>query len=79
MSAPNASERKACWSARDELWKCLDVHKDNSSACEKYQQEFEDKCPALWVKYFIKRRDFLKYKDKIQKEGFEPTEGASKL
>jgi len=31
------------------------------------------------VKYFIKRRDFLKYKEKIQNEGYEPTEGASKL
>ncbi|XP_056101386.1 cytochrome c oxidase assembly factor 6 homolog [Rhinichthys klamathensis goyatoka] len=79
MSAPNASERKACWSARDELWKCLDAHRDSSSACEKHQLEFEDKCPAQWVKYFVKRRDFLKYKEKIQNEGYEPSEGASKL
>uniref|UniRef100_A0A673IDV3 Cytochrome c oxidase assembly factor 6 n=1 Tax=Sinocyclocheilus rhinocerous TaxID=307959 RepID=A0A673IDV3_9TELE len=65
MSAPNASERKACWGARDQLWKCLD--------------EFEAMCPAQWVKYFVKQRDFLKYKEKIQKQGYEPTEGASKL
>lgn len=31
------------------------------------------------VKYFAKRRDFLKYKEKIQTEGYEPREGASKL
>lgn len=79
MSAPNASQRKACWDARDELWKCLDVNKDLTSACEKHQREFEANCPAQWVKYFSKRRDFLKYKKKIEKEGYEPTEGASKL
>ncbi|XP_016125805.1 cytochrome c oxidase assembly factor 6 homolog [Sinocyclocheilus grahami] len=79
MSALNASGRKACWDARDELWKCLDGHQDQTSVCEKHQREFEAKCPAQWVKYFVKRRDFLKYKEKIQNEGYEPTEGASKL
>nr|XP_055046828.1 cytochrome c oxidase assembly factor 6 homolog [Misgurnus anguillicaudatus]XP_055046829.1 cytochrome c oxidase assembly factor 6 homolog [Misgurnus anguillicaudatus]XP_055046830.1 cytochrome c oxidase assembly factor 6 homolog [Misgurnus anguillicaudatus]XP_055046831.1 cytochrome c oxidase assembly factor 6 homolog [Misgurnus anguillicaudatus] len=79
MSAPNASERKACWGARDDLWKCLDVNQDETSACGKQLKEFESKCPAQWVKYFSKRRDFLKYKDKIENEGYEPTEGAPKL
>ncbi|XP_051974031.1 cytochrome c oxidase assembly factor 6 homolog [Xyrauchen texanus] len=79
MSALNASERRACWGARDELWKCLDANQDSTSACEKYQQNFEAKCPAQWVKYFIKRRDFLKYKEKIQNEGYKPTEGEPKL
>ncbi|KAI7792134.1 cytochrome c oxidase assembly factor 6 homolog [Triplophysa rosa] len=78
MSAPTSSERKACWGARDELWMCLDLNEDKTSACEKHQREFEAKCPAQWVKYFVKRRDFLKYKEKIQTEGYEPTEGASK-
>uniref|UniRef100_A0A0E9P6U2 Uncharacterized protein n=1 Tax=Anguilla anguilla TaxID=7936 RepID=A0A0E9P6U2_ANGAN len=32
------------------------------SACQKYQSEFEGKCPAQWVKYFTKRRVYLKYK-----------------
>uniref|UniRef100_A0A671T991 Cytochrome c oxidase assembly factor 6 n=1 Tax=Sinocyclocheilus anshuiensis TaxID=1608454 RepID=A0A671T991_9TELE len=79
MSAPNASERKACWGARDQFWKCLDAHQDQTTACEKHQRQFEAMCPAQWVKYFVKQRDFLKYKEKIQKQGYEPTEGASKL
>uniref|UniRef100_A0A673IDH8 Cytochrome c oxidase assembly factor 6 homolog n=1 Tax=Sinocyclocheilus rhinocerous TaxID=307959 RepID=A0A673IDH8_9TELE len=41
MSAPNASERKACWGARDQLWKCLD--------------EFEAMCPAQWVSPYYTR------------------------
>ncbi|KAG7495685.1 hypothetical protein JOB18_003768 [Solea senegalensis] len=75
MSAPNSAERKACWDARDQLWKCLDYNGDKVSACQKYQSEFEGKCPAQWVKYFTKRRVYLKYKDKMQEQGFTPADG----
>ncbi|KAK3544933.1 hypothetical protein QTP86_029218 [Hemibagrus guttatus] len=79
MSAPNSKQRQACWGARDELWRCLDLNQDNTAACEKYRKEYEASCPAQWVKYFNKRRDFLKYKEKMEKEGFEPAKGAPKL
>ncbi|XP_074554234.1 cytochrome c oxidase assembly factor 6 homolog [Halichoeres trimaculatus] len=75
MSAPNSAERKACWGARDLLWKCLDDNNDNAESCQKFQSEFEANCPAQWVKYFTKRRDFLKYKEKMATEGFTPAEG----
>ncbi|KAM8883659.1 cytochrome c oxidase assembly factor 6 homolog [Synchiropus picturatus] len=75
MSAPNSAERKACWDARDLLWKCLDDSNDNTSACQNFQKEFESNCPAQWVKYFTKRREYLKYKEKMQTEGFSPAEG----
>ncbi|CAL9683050.1 unnamed protein product [Knipowitschia caucasica] len=75
MTAPNSSERKACWEARDLLWKCMDEQNDNVAPCQRFQIEFENKCPAQWVKYFIKRRDFLKYKEKMQTDGFTPAEG----
>ncbi|KAK6314945.1 hypothetical protein J4Q44_G00144740 [Coregonus suidteri] len=52
-----------------------DDNHDNASSCEKFQKEFEASCPAQWVKYFTKRRDFLKYKEKMQTEGFEPADG----
>lgn len=51
MTAPNSAERKACWDARDYLWKCLDDNKDNVASCQSFQSEFEAKCPAQWVKY----------------------------
>ncbi|XP_047431273.1 cytochrome c oxidase assembly factor 6 homolog [Mugil cephalus] len=76
MTAPNSSERKACWEARDALWKCLDDNDDKVASCQRFQSEFESKCPAQWVKYFTKRRDFLKYKEKIQTDGFSPAEGS---
>jgi len=50
MTAPNSSERKACWDARDHLWKCLDDNSDKSESCQNFQSEFEAKCPAQWVK-----------------------------
>lgn len=74
MAPPNAKERRACWDARDLLWKCLDDHNDNTTSCQHLQLEFENKCPAQWVKYFTKRRDFLKFKEKMEKEGFVPSE-----
>lgn len=74
MTAPNSAERKACWDARDLLWKCLDDNDDRAASCQRFQSEFEANCPAQWVKYFTKRRDFLKYKEKMQKEGFKPAE-----
>ncbi|XP_068611410.1 cytochrome c oxidase assembly factor 6 homolog [Brachionichthys hirsutus] len=75
MSAPNSSQRKACWSARDHLWKCLDDSRGDAASCRELQGEFEATCPAQWVKYFMKRRDFLKYQEKLQTEGFTITEG----
>ncbi|XP_068163299.1 cytochrome c oxidase assembly factor 6 homolog [Antennarius striatus] len=75
MSAPSSAERKACWDTRDQLWKCLDDNHDNAESCEKFQKKFEAACPAQWVKYFAKRRDFLKYQERMQKEGFTIADG----
>lgn len=54
MAAPNSAERKACWDARDQLWKCLDDNNDNASPCQKFQSEFEGNCPAQWVSISLK-------------------------
>ncbi len=51
MTAPNSAERRACWDARDKLWKCLDDSDDNAASCQRFQSEFEEKCPAQWVNY----------------------------
>ncbi|XP_066524335.1 cytochrome c oxidase assembly factor 6 homolog [Hoplias malabaricus] len=79
MSAPNSQERRTCWGARDQFWKCLDHNQDDVTACQGHKQEFELNCPAQWVKYFNKRRDFLKYKEKFENEGYKPAERVPKL
>ncbi|NXI61115.1 COA6 factor, partial [Anseranas semipalmata] len=78
MSAPTMEERKACWGARDEFWRCLDRHTEDASRCQQLRLSFESLCPQQWVKYFDKRRDFLKYKKKLEAEGFHPPETAGK-
>ncbi|NXN95102.1 COA6 factor, partial [Rhinopomastus cyanomelas] len=78
MAAPTMAERKACWAARDELWQCLDGHGDQPAGCEQLRRLFEERCPQQWVKYFDKRRDFLKYKKKLETEGYHPSEAAGK-
>lgn len=55
MAAPNSAERKACWNARDQLWKCMDENNDNASLCQKFQTEFEANCPAQWVSISFKK------------------------
>ncbi|KAM3859283.1 cytochrome c oxidase assembly factor 6 homolog [Diretmus argenteus] len=74
MAALNAAQRKACWDARDRLWECLDTNKDQAPPCQSFQKEFEASCPNQWVKYFTRRRDYLKFKEKMETEGFKPAE-----
>lgn len=49
MSAPTMEERKACWAARDEFWRCLDTHTEDAPRCEKLRRSFESLCPQQWV------------------------------
>lgn len=72
MAAPNKAERQKCWQARDEFWKCLDECDDNRTKCKTQRSAFEASCTAQWVKYFDRRREFLKFKEKMDKEGFDP-------
>nr|DBA32358.1 TPA: hypothetical protein GDO54_000157 [Pyxicephalus adspersus] len=76
MSAPSAQQRKACWDSRDRYWQCLDDSKDDKDKCQQIRKGFEDNCPQTWVKYFDKRRDYLKYKADLQSKGFEPAKNS---
>ncbi|XP_028579884.1 cytochrome c oxidase assembly factor 6 homolog isoform X1 [Podarcis muralis] len=78
MTAPSMKERKACWGARDEYWKCLDDNMEEASKCEKLRCSFENVCPQQWVKYFDRRRDYLKYKAKLEAGEFQPSETTEK-
>ncbi|KAG9465124.1 cytochrome c oxidase assembly factor 6 homolog [Eleutherodactylus coqui] len=72
MAAPSAQERKACWDARDHYWQCLEVNKEEAAKCQQFRRPFEDLCPRQWIKYFDKRRGYLKYKEELETKGFEP-------
>lgn len=78
MSFPTKEQRAVCWSARDKLWECLDKHEDplNRSKlpkeCAELRKLYEQGCPAQWVKHFDRKREYLQFKERIEKQGYEP-------
>lgn len=76
MSFPNKEERTKCWNARDEYWKCLDkagvVEAVKDGPCAEFRHLYENACAAQWVKHFDRKRSYLKFKERIEKEGYEP-------
>uniref|UniRef100_A0A8C4R223 Cytochrome c oxidase assembly factor 6 homolog n=1 Tax=Eptatretus burgeri TaxID=7764 RepID=A0A8C4R223_EPTBU len=72
MSAPSAADRRRCWDARDSLWVCMDENPGSLSVCAQQRSRYEEICPNTWVRYFDRRREYLKYKAKLETEGFLP-------
>lgn len=70
-SFPSKDERTICWSARDKYWSCLDAHEGNVNSCTELRKVYENSCPSQWVKHFDRRYQFLKFKQKVETEGFE--------
>ncbi|XP_015439590.1 PREDICTED: cytochrome c oxidase assembly factor 6 homolog [Dufourea novaeangliae] len=68
MSFPNKEDRTKCWNYRDEYWKCLDDGKSETE-CKRFRDQYEKFCPALWVKHFDRKREYLKFKEQIEQGG----------
>ncbi|KAM5235038.1 cytochrome c oxidase assembly factor 6 homolog [Ctenodactylus gundi] len=73
MAAPSRKERQVCWGARDQYWRCLDDNAEDAARCRQLRGAFESSCPQQWIKYFDKRRDYLKFKEKFEAGQFQPT------
>lgn len=80
MSFPTKEERAKCWNARDKYWDCLEKNgsDDKGNVCVEFRKVFEHSCSAQWVKHFDRRRNYLKFKDKIENEGYEPLTDSNK-
>ncbi|KAI1204209.1 cytochrome oxidase c subunit VIb-domain-containing protein [Annulohypoxylon truncatum] len=91
--APDRTERKQCWDARDEFYRCLDKHdvidstkgdgkKIAEKQCGKENRGFEDNCAAAWVNYFKRYRVAEHQKkeayEKLEREGADSL-GAKEL
>lgn len=80
MSFPTKEERTKCWSARDQYWECLDKNSVKSgdtkdiNVCAEFRKMYEQSCSAQWVKHFDRKRNYLIFKEKIEKDGYEPLE-----
>ncbi|KAH8668611.1 oxidoreductase-like protein [Xylariales sp. PMI_506] len=86
--APDRTERKKCWEARDGYFLCLDKadvinalegegKRKSEKHCAKESAVFERDCAAAWVKYFKKYR-VAEYQKKKAFERLEH-EGAKKM
>ncbi|XP_077522757.1 cytochrome c oxidase assembly factor 6 homolog isoform X3 [Amblyomma americanum] len=69
MSFPNKEQRQKCWDSRDRYWECLDRNADDASRCTETRSFYESRCPSQWVKHFDRKREYLKFKDKIENDG----------
>ncbi|CAH1108392.1 unnamed protein product [Psylliodes chrysocephalus] len=75
MSFPTKEERTKCWSARDQYWECLDKNSVKSgdtkdiNVCAEFRKMYEQSCSAQWVKHFDRKRNYLIFKEKIEKDG----------
>ncbi|KAL7619573.1 hypothetical protein AAE478_010114 [Parahypoxylon ruwenzoriense] len=82
--APDRTERKQCWDARDNFYRCLDKHdvidslngdgkKIAEKQCASEHRAFEENCASAWVTYFKRYRvaDYQKKKtlERLEKEG----------
>lgn len=69
MSFPSKADREVCWKSRDRYWQCLDSAKGSQQECEELRKLYENSCPAQWVKHFDRKRSYLQFKERIEKEG----------
>ncbi|KAF2357148.1 Cytochrome c oxidase subunit VIb [Trinorchestia longiramus] len=69
---PNKEARYLCWGSRDKYFACLD-EKNDVQACSSLRSQFEESCPATWVKYFERRRLKEEYNKKLQ-FGYDPVD-----
>ncbi|MCJ1254137.1 hypothetical protein MMC24_001951 [Lignoscripta atroalba] len=85
FEAPNRQSRRACWTARDDFFACLernniiDSIRESSKADEKCREEgqtLERECVSSWVTYFKQRRVMEHNKkqtlERLKAEGARP-------
>lgn len=82
MEFTGKAHRTQCYSARDAYFSCIERYKDIADAeakkqkCIETYKEFEKICGIKWTEHFIKRRDYLIFKEKLEKEGITSLDGA---
>jgi len=69
----NKTERKKCWSSRDEYWACLDkcVTESDTAGCQKAREAYTADCPPTWVNHFDRKYRYEKFKVLLKSEGFQ--------
>lgn len=73
-TALNRKQREICWKARDAYFNCISNDGASTGAksgggsmeeagkkCQESLERFQQDCPAVWVSYFIKRKELEKF------------------
>lgn len=72
-------QRAICYAARDAYFECAEKQPagtDNKVACKDLFAKFESTCGSKWVEHFIRRKDYLKFKEELQKSGADAVDEA---
>lgn len=67
-------ERRICYAARDAYFECfekLPEGADGQKGCGQLYANFEKTCGAKWTEHFIRRRKYLEFKERLEKEGVD--------
>lgn len=75
MEFKTREKRNECYRARDDYFKCLDRQSsdipDPKKSCLSLYERFELACGNKWTEHFIKKRDYQRFKEKLQVEGLD--------
>lgn len=70
MEFKGREQRNACYNARDTYFECFEKQKAGEKVdCKDLLANFEKLCGKKWTEHFIRRRDYLKFKERLEKEG----------
>lgn len=82
MEFKGKAERSVCYKHRDAYFECaekLPKDTDPMVACKDLYNMFEKNCGQKWTEHFLRRRDYLKFKEKLEKVGVEEIDKKSKF
>lgn len=66
MEFRGKEKRKACYAARDIYFECIEA---DGKDCQKLDEAFKEACGLKWHEHFIRRRDYEKFKKRMETEG----------
>lgn len=76
MEFKDKAKRTECYQARDAYFECIEHQSPGEKqmakeACRKFYDNFEQLCGAKWTEHFVRKHDYLKFKEKLYTEGVD--------
>lgn len=74
MEFRGKEKRLECYKARDAYFEKCEIASTEpklKAQCQELYKHFELACGQKWTEHFIRKQDYLKFKKKIEEQGFE--------